>query len=84
MGGTDVTVPTAQTPEGQVFGKTNVVPNRAVVRGGMRTISQDSNWISAREAMRDVVARNLPVTEASISFVDSYPPMAPTEGNKAT
>ena len=36
----------------------------------------------ARDAMRAVVARNLPVTDASISFIDSYPAMAPTEGNQ--
>ena len=81
MGGTDVSADCTM-PEGQVFGKTNVVPNRVVVRGGMRTISQEQ-LDRAREAMRVVVSRNLPVTEASISFVDSYPAMAPTEGNKA-
>ena len=80
MGGTEVSGD-CTTPEGQVFGKTNVVPNRVVVRGGMRTISQ-AQLDRAREAMRAVVARNLPVTEASISFIDSYPAMAPTEGNQ--
>jgi glutamate carboxypeptidase len=80
IGGTEVNAD-CMTPEGQVFGKTNVVPNRAVVRGGMRTISQQQ-MDRARDAMREVVARNLPVTEASISFIDSYPAMAPTEGNK--
>jgi len=80
MGGTVVSGD-CTTPEGQVFGKTNVVPNRVVVRGGMRTISQ-AQLDRAREAMRAVVARNLPVTEASISFIDSYPAMAPTEGNQ--
>jgi len=80
MGGTEVTAE-CMNPEGRVFGKTNVVPNRVVVRGGMRTISQQQ-MDRTRDAMRAVVARNLPVTEASISFVDSYPAMAPTEGNK--
>lgn len=80
MGGTDVNADCI-TPEGRAFGKTNVIPNRVVVRGGMRTISQQQ-LDKAREAMRVVVARSLPVTEASISFVDSYPAMAPTEGNR--
>ena len=80
MGGTEVNAD-CKTPEGKVFGKTNIVPNRVVVRGGMLTISQEQ-LDRAREAMRAVVARNLPVTSASISFVDSYPPMSPTEGNK--
>jgi glutamate carboxypeptidase len=34
--------------------------------------------------MRSIVARHLPGTNAEISFADdSYPPMAPTAGNKA-
>lgn len=80
MGGTEVSAD-CNSPEGRVFGKTNIVPNRVVVRGGMRTISQQQ-LDRARDAMRAVVARNLPVTEATISFVDSYPAMAPTEGNR--
>lgn len=80
MGGTDVDADCEQA-QGRVFGKTNVVPNRVVVRGGMRTIS-DQQLQNAREAMQAVVARNLPLTSASISFADSYPAMAPTEGNQ--
>jgi len=80
MGGTEVSGD-CTTPEGRVFGKTNIVPNRVVVRGGIRTISQEQ-LDRARDAMRAVVARNLPVTDASISFIDSYPAMAPTEGNQ--
>jgi len=81
MGGTEVSAD-CHKPEGRVFGKTNVVPNRVVVRGGMRTISQEQ-LDRAREAMRAVVERHLPLTDASITFTDSYPAMAPTEGNKA-
>lgn len=80
MGGTDVDAD-CQRAEGRVFGKTNIVPNRVVVRGGMRTIS-DEQLQKARAAMRAVVAKSLPMTSASISFVDSYPAMAPTEGNR--
>jgi glutamate carboxypeptidase len=80
MGGTGVDGGCEQA-QGSVFGKTNVVPNRVVVRGGMRTIS-DRQLQHAREAMRVVVAQNLPVTEASITFTDSYPSMAPTGGNR--
>jgi glutamate carboxypeptidase len=32
--------------------------------------------------MQAIVAKHLPHTEATLSFDDSYPPMAPTEGNK--
>jgi glutamate carboxypeptidase len=80
MGGTEVDGG-CKLARGSVFGKTNVVPNRVVVRGGIRTIS-DLQLHVAREAMREVVARNLPVTEARITFTDSYPAMAPTDGNR--
>jgi len=33
--------------------------------------------------MRAIVQRNLPETSAEIAFEDGYPPMAPTEGNRA-
>jgi glutamate carboxypeptidase len=67
---------------GEAFGKTNVVAQKVVVDGGLRFISEAQKE-SARERMRKIVAQNLPQTDASIDFTDSYPAMAPTEGNKA-
>ncbi len=81
LGGTDVEYDAAET-RGRAFGKTNVVPRRAVVHGGIRTISSEQ-LERVRERMRAIVARSLPHTEASIAFADAYPPMAPTEGNRA-
>lgn len=80
QGGTDVEYEVAQN-RGRTFGKTNVIPRKVVVHGGMRTISVEQ-LERAREKMRAVVARNLPHTSATIEFEDSYPPMSPTEGNK--
>ena len=80
LGGTDVDYDFEQT-RGTAFGKTNVVPRRVVVHGGLRTISGDQ-LERAREAMRAVVSRNLPHTSATIEFSDGYPAMAPTEGNR--
>ncbi len=80
MGGTEVSGD-CDSPEGKVFGKTNIVPNRVIVRGGMRTISQEQ-LDKARKGMQAVVERHLPLTDASIKFTDSYPAMAPTEGNR--
>ena len=37
---------------------------------------------NAREKMRAIVANNLPLTSAKISFIDSYPAMGPTKGNE--
>jgi glutamate carboxypeptidase len=70
-----------KTSKGTVFGKTNVVAQKAEVRGGLRFISEEQKE-RAREKMRTVVANNLPHTSATVSFTDSYPAMQPTEGNK--
>ena len=80
LGGTDVEYDFEQN-KGTTFGKTNVIPHKAIVHGGLRAISLEQ-LERAKESMRAIVARNLPHTDASITFTDSYPPMFPTEGNK--
>ena len=80
QGGTTVDYDPSQN-RGTTFGKTNVVPNIAIVHGGIRTISQDQ-LERAQAAMRAVVARNLPHTTATIEFSEGYPPMFPSEGNR--
>ena len=79
VGGTEVQYDPEET-RGSAFGKTNVVPSHVIVQGGLRTISPEQTE-RAREAMRQVVARHLPHTDATITFTDGYPPMAPTAGN---
>jgi glutamate carboxypeptidase len=81
LGGTDVEYSSGQN-RGTTFGKTNVIPRMAVVHGGMRTISQDQ-LERAQAAMRAIVAKNLPHTTATIEFFEGYPPMFPSEGNRA-
>ena len=71
-----------QTSSGEVFGKTNVVAQTAIVNGGLRFISEEQKE-NARAKMRTIVSQNLPQTSASINFIDSYPAMGPTEGNQA-
>lgn len=80
QGGTDVDYDAEQN-RGRTFGKTNVVPRKVIVHGGMRTITDDQ-LERARAAMQAVVERNLPRTSAMIEFEDNYPPMAPTDGNR--
>lgn len=81
QGGTEVSYDAGEN-RGTTFGKTNVVPRKVVVHGGMRTISMEQlEW--ARETMRSIVANNHPQTTATITFTDSYPPMSPTAGNLA-
>jgi glutamate carboxypeptidase len=81
QGGTEVDYDPSNN-RGATFGKTNVVPRRVVVHGGIRTISQDQ-LDRARDSMRRIVAASLPHTQATIEFDDGYPPMSPTEGNLA-
>lgn len=81
QGGTEVEYDSGKN-RGSTFGKTNVVPRKVVVHGGMRTISTEQlEW--ARASMQGIVADNHPHTSATITFADSYPPMSPTEGNLA-
>lgn len=80
LGGTEVSYDPAGS-RGTAYGKTNVVPSKVLVHGGLRTISEDQTQ-RAREAMRRVVERHLPHTDATVSFNDSYPAMAPTAGNE--
>ena len=67
----------------EATGKTNIIAASAIARGDMRAISQDQIERS-RAKMRAIVAQPLAGTKAEISFdEDSYPPMPPTEGNRA-
>lgn len=82
VGGTDVAYDPVQN-KGSSFGKTNVVAQKVIVHGGLRTISAEQE-ASARAAMKQVAESNHhPNTSATISFQDGYPAMSPTEGNQA-
>ena len=67
----------------EATGKTNIIPAVAVARGDLRAISQEQ--IDRTKAkMQAIVAQSLPATTAEITFdKGGYPPMAPTEGNRA-
>jgi len=81
LGGTTSDYDLVQS-RGTAFGKTNVIPETVVVAGDLRFISEQQRE-SAKDRMRAIVARNLPLTSATISFQDSYPAMSPTSGNYA-
>jgi glutamate carboxypeptidase len=79
LGGTEVDFEQALS-KGTAFGKSNVVPQTAVVTGGLRFITEDQKE-RTRAKMQEIVNNNLPHTSATITFTDSYPAMPPTEGN---
>ena len=64
-------------------GKTNIIPAIAVARGDFRTLSDDQSE-RVRTKMQAIVDDHAPLTDAKIIFDEgSYPPMAPTPGNRA-
>lgn len=66
---------------GESFGKDNVISERAVASGDLRTLTP-GQLDSAKSRMREIVSRHLPGTSAEIEFSDGYPPLAPTDGNR--
>ena len=80
LGGTQTTFD-SENSRGTAFGKSNVIAESTVVTGDLRTISL-AQRASAQERMRAIVSSHLPLTGATIEFHDSYPPLAPSEGNQ--
>jgi glutamate carboxypeptidase len=69
--------------KGSASGKTNVIAERAVALGDLRTLST-AQLQQARETMKSVVTDTpLAQTEATLTFQDGYPSLAPTPGNEA-
>ena len=79
VGGTEASFD-AGPARGEAFGKNNVVAERAIVTGDLRTISPEQ-LARAKRRMQAAAADSLPHTSATLTFDDSYPPMPPSEGN---
>ena len=79
VGGTSAEFDNVQA-RGTAFGKTNVIAEHAIVTGDLRTLSQEQ-LANAKKSMESIVASALPHAQATITFEDGYPPLAPTEGN---
>jgi glutamate carboxypeptidase len=79
LGGTDVTFDDANS-KGSAFGKTNVIANTVTVKGDLRYLDY-AQRDRAQARMREIAAQHLPGASATVSFRDSYPPMAVTPGN---
>lgn len=68
--------------EGKLSGKTNIMPQRSLVRGDLRTISAEQ-LAEAQARMQAVVKQNLPRTSAVLKFSEGDPAMPPTPANYA-
>ena len=67
---------------GTAAGKTNIIPQRALVRGDLRTVSA-AQLADAQARMQAVVKQNLPRTSAELKFDEGYPAMPPSPANYA-
>jgi len=68
---------------GKVAGKTNIIPQRTLVRGDLRFVSA-AQLVEAQAAMQAIVAHgNLPRTSAVLKFDEGYAAMPPSPGNYA-
>jgi glutamate carboxypeptidase len=79
LGGTAVAFDATQS-RGTAFGKTNVIAKDVIVAGDLRTLSADQ-LDTAKATMQGIVAAKMPRTDATLTFDEGYPPLAPTEGN---
>jgi glutamate carboxypeptidase len=79
LGGTSVEYDGAQT-RGTAFGKTNVIAGQTVVSGDLRTLSP-AQLDRAMKTMQAIAAAPSPRTQATLTFGEGYPPLAPTDGN---
>lgn len=66
---------------GNAFGKSNVIAERASASGDLRTLTIEQRE-RAKQLMRQIVVSSLPGTRSSLTFVDGYPPLAPSDGNR--
>jgi glutamate carboxypeptidase len=81
VGGTEV-IPDTSGYTFTVSGKTNIISPVTIVKGDLRFVTEEQKE-RARAVMREIVARNLPGTSASIVFEDSYPAMPVTAAGEA-
>ncbi|MFC0132271.1 M20/M25/M40 family metallo-hydrolase [Massilia eurypsychrophila] len=79
LGGTDVNYDSTLS-RGNAFGKTNVIANTVTIKGDLRYLDYPQRD-RAHARMREIAAASLAGTSATVSFGESYPPMAVTPGN---
>jgi glutamate carboxypeptidase len=79
LGGSDITRDKV-LDGGSAFGKGNIVSKQVIVTGDIRAVSPEQ-LLRAQSMMKEIVAANLPKTQATIIFDEGYPPLAPTDGN---
>ena len=67
---------------GSATGKTNIIPEVALARGDMRTLTVEQA-LRVKAKMQNIVAQHLPGASAEITFTESGPGMPPTDASRA-
>src|SRR5690349_1382419 len=80
LGGTSVRLDSTGVA-GAADGKSNVVAERMIVVGDLRTISPEQ-LARAKQTMQSIASAHLPNTTAELTFDAGYPPMTPTGGKR--
>jgi glutamate carboxypeptidase len=81
LGGTSVQYDEPNA-KGTAAGKDNIVAEHAVASGDLRALTPEQ-YDRAKRTMQEVVAQSLPRTSATLTFDDGYPPLAPSDANRA-
>ncbi len=81
LGGTTVSQDVADS-RGTASGKSNVVAESTIVTGDLRTLTLEQRE-RAKAVMQRIVAEPSSQCQASITFEDGYPPLAPRDGHRA-
>jgi glutamate carboxypeptidase len=79
-GGTTVGVGKSED-RASVFGKSNVISDETVVMGDLRTLTPEQRD-ATKQRMQALAGRSYAGTSATLEFEDTYPPLAPTDGNR--
>lgn len=80
VGGTQISYD-PDTALGTAYGKSNIIAAGVEVFGDLRFLSPEQGE-RTKQRMREIVAKHLPGTQATIEFRDSYPPMPPSAGGQ--
>ncbi len=80
VGGTQAKMDTALAT-GSAYGKNNVIAEITRVAGDIRALTPEQ-LKDAQDIMARIAGQNLDNTSADLHFIDGYPPMAPSDGNR--
>lgn len=80
VGGTRAEMDTALAT-GSAYGKNNVIAETTRVTGDIRALTPEQLKRS-QDTMHQIASENLDQTSATLHFLEGYPPMAPSQGNR--